>query len=568
MCFRKHDIEEQLGYGSGARSGSYNQLQWSIRPGNDYTNLEARIISIHEFLHNELNNITGYGFLLQAYAYLSREKCGKQEFYQDLLCDLVGNCREAHEAYATWTGFTVFKRSDDDDIETRILEGNHEYLAYYNKADCLARGFESLFIKQQVVSAGIRFCFQGKKIAAYGLNNLETFQLDNVAETDFPNHRFNYIINCLPDDFFRSCVLSFIRTLNDSAAFSLLMDAFNGKDNTQELLKMENDHLARGLMSAVYAELRKHFDEFDSPSLNDREEHLTYFANLLKHLDIIFPFSQSSNPLFLNQVPDDYDRSVALNFENETLILSEKPLPCIILRVEGMSESTRAEILKGMGAEPHLFIMGRYSSFLKEQYRFKYKEDEEWFSSFNAPFTCIRYAGWFGNERTVVLVPFNTPDQLNRFLEAKSDGFPLLGCVSISAAYHKDWWALWGDFFTAHCSFSCLLLDVSPLYYIEQVFPDEELVTYTKIILSAEETVFTALLFEVKEAGNTKAIMLAPATDVHCQILHHYIITRHPSYVNNQSLSQEAGAYIPTMLSHVMREEHTYSYHSQHPQFP
>src|SRR5215813_2203837 len=169
MFFNNNDIEEILNYSSNNQSGSYNQLQWSVHPGSDYTDISAHVVSIHEFLHNELNNITAYGFLLQGYAYLSREDSEKKDFYCKTLIQLINKCRLSHESYATWVGLTVFKRSISNNLQETILKNNNEYRQYYDDADYLVRNINSIFLKQQVVTACVRFCFQSQKIADYGI---------------------------------------------------------------------------------------------------------------------------------------------------------------------------------------------------------------------------------------------------------------------------------------------------------------------------------------------------------------------------------------------------------------
>jgi hypothetical protein len=566
MLFNTNDIEDQLNFNGNNQSGSYNQLQWSISPGNDSTDIISRIISIHEFLHNELNNITGYGFLLQAYAYLSREESQKKQFYKDVLRDLIGRCKLAHEAYATWIGITVFKNNIHDDLHVSVLENRDEYQYYYSCAEHMVEEFKSLFLKQQVVSASIRFCFQSSEIASYGIQHLEDFSFAALKNMEFPDSRFLYLLEKLPANFFKDSINEFIKNVTVAKEQSLLRDALNGNEDSIELLKIENNHLALGLMNKIYSKLQKHFDQINSPSLEDKE-HMNYFENLLKQLDLICPLANSKNPLVLNVAPDDFDRNMVLNFENETLMLSEAPLPCVILQADDMSETTILELLKGIGADPHLFIMGRNSLFLENQYQFKYDEDKEWFKNLKGPFTAIRYAGLIDGQRAVFIIPFATPEKLIALLKTKTADFPVLGCISISASFHVDWWKLWGDFFVEHCTFACLLTDVSPLYYIERIFPGKENISYSKIIIVANSITYTAMLFQVKEKEIVQILMLVPGSDMYCQVLHHYIKSRFPSFVNDTILTKDQGKYIPIILSHLVREEHTYYYRSQNLNF-
>ncbi|MCU0469503.1 MAG: hypothetical protein MUF58_12965 [Arcicella sp.] len=560
--FNDNDIESLLSYTDNNQSGSYNQLQWSVNTGNDATDIVSRVISIHEFLHNELNNITGYGFLLQGYAYLSREKSEHQQFYTKTLHQLVSRCRAAHEAYATWLSITVFKKDLHDTFPETVLEGNTQYLHYFNTAEYLVKHINSIFLKQQVVSACMRFCFQSATIVNTASNNLATFSFSSVKNSEFPDKRFQYLLEKLPEHFLINCVQEFINNIDEKTDYQLLTDAFNGNENANVLMAMENDHLSKRLMLHIYTKLQQHFDSLDSASIEDNE-HLHFFEKLLTQLDLLCPFANSKNPLYLNKSPDDFDRSMILNFENETLMLSESPLPCVVLFVEEVNQETKEQIIKGVGVEPHLFITSRYSLFLKEQYQFKYEEDQEWFENSNTPFTAIRYAGNVDGERIVFYIIFKNPDELIDFLKDKPHDVPMYGCIAISAAYHQEWWALWGNFFVEKCTSSCLLTDISPLYYIENVFPTDESVSYAKMVIQIEGITRTAMIFQIKEANTIKVLMVAPCSDMYCQVIHHYIKTRYPSFTNDVPLTEVQYKNLPIILSHVLREEHTYYYRSQ-----
>jgi hypothetical protein len=560
--FDPNDLKNSLFYSGNYRSGSYNQLQWIVHPGDDYTNLISRIISVHEFLHNDLNNITGFGFLLQGFAYLSREDTDQKERYGDILHSLVQSCTLAHEAYATWISINIFKAHHQELLEKKILDKNKEYQRYYHFADRLVRNVKSIFLRQQVVGASIRFCFQSRKIAEYGIRNLFSFDIDAVSPSEFPDKRFLYLINHLPDTLFSDIIARYILNMDDGREKEFLREAFNGNEPVSELIDPGNDDLAETVSAQIYFALQEHFNHLGSPSLENKEEHLTYFKHMLRELDLICPFDKSRNPLFLNNAPDDSDRSVLINFENETVMLSQKPLSCIILQPNHITDKTRTEILNGFGEEPHLFIMGRYRPFLHNQYIFMHKEDEEWFMNSSEFFTFIRYAGELDGERVVVMIPFDEPAKLVQFLDQRKTGLPVLGCIATSTSFNDTWWETWGDFFNQHCTFCCLLADISPLYYIEKVFPGAESVTYTYITLKAPAVTYTGMLFQAKNGTELKMTMLAPGSYVYCQALDYYIKTRYAAYVN-EDFTKGMQNYLPIIFSHVVREEHTWYYRSQ-----
>lgn len=86
MNFHKDDIETVLRFSSQEASGWSDQLNWTVLWTDSELDAKlANIISVHEFMHNELNNTTSFGFILQSYAYLSRENIKQKKQYQEVL---------------------------------------------------------------------------------------------------------------------------------------------------------------------------------------------------------------------------------------------------------------------------------------------------------------------------------------------------------------------------------------------------------------------------------------------------------------------------------------------------
>lgn len=559
--FNVNDVESSLRYGGPGPYGFFNQLQWTVNPGNDYTDIVTQIVSIHEFLHSDLNNITGFGFLLQGYAYLSGEESSQNKIYHNVLHELLEKCRYAHEAYATWIGINIFKTSVNDGLETTVLASTREYQDYYNAAESLVYDIPGIFFKRQVVSAAIRFCFQSNMIADYGIQHLDAFDIDSIPESEFPDNRFHYLRHQLPRSFFKEIITELLASKTNREEMQLLQQAMAGNENAIELTNPENDHLAEDVMNKVYIALQKHFEALGSYSLNHKEDHLLYFKELTQQLDRLCPFSRSANPLVINKTPDDHDRSVLIGFESETVMLSSKPMKCIMLDSEQISESHKMEILKGVGDEPHVFIMGRNSLLMAGQYQFIHEEDREWFESIQGPFTAIRYAGVNEGERMVVIIPFDEPAKLRDFLRDKDPQVPVIACVASSTAYREGWWEIWAEFFTQHCTFSCVLADISPLYYIEKVFVAARSTAYSLVTLSVAGAIYTGMLFQTSKEGRDTTHLLAPGSYIYCQTLGYYMKTRYPSFVNEGPV-EGLEKYMSAIFSHIVREEHTWYYRS------
>lgn len=562
MQFKDTDIEASLFYSGSQQHGYHNHLQWVIHPGADSTDLLTQVISVHEFLHHELNNITGYGFLLLGYAYLSREVSIQQSHYQSILHQLVQQCRMAHEVYATWLSLTMFGNNKADQLAQELLGNNPTYLSYYRCGADLVRSFDSSFIRQQVFTSALRFCFQSRRLTNKVLQGIDLFDPAQLDVDDFPNNRLNYLIQKLPRDFFNQVVTDFIAAQENLLQKQLLQDAYAGNDNMDALLAPENERIATTLMLEVYKALCVHFNKRRSASLND-QEHLTFLKQLLPKLDVLCPFANSSHPLELNSAPYNYDRSMLLSFENETLQFSEEVLPCMVLFPEGMDSGVKQMVIKGVGDSPHIFIIARHGRLLIDQYRFLRKEDRQWLENRLLPFIAIRFASLLNGERTVIYIPFEDPAALQQFLQQKAPGVPLLGCAAVSAVGYGEWWQSWAIFFEQQMTSSCLLMDVSPLYYIETIFAPLPQVQYEKIVIDTGREKRGALLFHLLANGESRAHVLAPCSDMYARAIHYYIQRRHPSFQQTLTLSREDHLYLPIILSHIYREEISFYYLSE-----
>jgi hypothetical protein len=70
--------------------------------GGQGDNAAARMITLHEIMHAELNDSTAWGSLFHAYAALARYAPRPGDFREASL-DVIGACRRSHEVFATYT---------------------------------------------------------------------------------------------------------------------------------------------------------------------------------------------------------------------------------------------------------------------------------------------------------------------------------------------------------------------------------------------------------------------------------------------------------------------------------
>lgn len=558
MSFRENDILELLTGKQQGKEGSYDQLEWSVYSGSDSTDITTKVISMHEFLHNDLNNITSYGILLRSMAYLAGEEIDSKDFFRNTLIDLITRCRLAHESYATWLGITVFRDTVGDNPGLVVLADNPGYQNYYRIIDELMVDIPNVFLRQQVVQGMLRSCFQSQQIANYALNNLASFNLSDITPTEFPDARIDVIFeDFTPKDPLR-LIQNAINSFQVGPAKDLLTQAMEGKIDKPELLTEEHNWIADKIMLHVYHEMTDIYDHRGSQSLGD-QEHLEFINGILPKLDELAPFKNSPNPIYINNKPQEIERGLLLSYENETLIMYDTPWPCIVKFPDKMEVEEKIWLLSGISEEPHVFIMGRHPLPLAGQYEFVYEEDAQWFQALTEPFTAIRYAAVIDGIRRIYLIPFDTPQQLSAFIQLHENPVPILGCVAMSAAYHDNWWETWKDLFNTF-DVTAGLLDVSPLYHIEQIFPKAPEVYFKKFTLNTVGITHSAMAFQIQNQTEMKALMLAPATDMHCSVMSGYIQTKFPQFKHNTALDDLHMKWMPAILSHIFREEQCFTY--------
>jgi hypothetical protein len=559
MNFRKDDIEAILSYDGRGPAGVYNQLTWQVVSSNDTTHIMDQMVSVHEFMHNELNNTTAYGFLLQVYAYLAKENTPLQDHYTNVLEELVESCRTAHEVYATWMSISLLSENMNDQLHLQLLDDNEEYMDYYMCADAIVKSVPDNYLRRHIVTAIISICFQSKPITDAVLANIEAFDPDIFNINEFPNQRLSILAKESSKIDWMAMLKTFTETQKELPWYRLLTDALGGNGDDWALTHPDNEENSSTLIRFIYDRL---VDKLNAQGLLSLPylEHMPYFKQLLPLLDKIAPFNQSANPLTINSKPDDITRSVLQNFENETQLFTMEPLTCILLWPDDILAATKAQILSGTGDSPHIFVVGRTHFFMKKQYTFPIQGDTDWCNTNNGAFTAIRYAQVIEGHRFVIYVPFSDPEKLHTFIKEKPTDIPVLGSISATACYFADWWGKWECFFTVNCFSACILLDISPLHYIEQICLNTEDLLYVKFDIRLETNKRSGMVFQLRANGQTSALLLAPCSEIHLRGLHYYIKTHFSKFENKLDLPEEHLQNIPIILSHIFREEHQHYY--------
>lgn len=527
LIFSNNDIIN-LNYNDSNQHGLFDHLQWSVKL-EDPTQTTARIISSHEYWHNDLNNITGYGALLIAYAILSAEKSDKSDFYKKTLGQLVERCKVVHEAYATWMSINEFKKSINDNIEEKLLNENHEYRYYYDCAEQFVKNLKNTRLKKFVISGLIPACFQSVILVNRSLEDLSNFNLSTIQNSEFPESRFQYLQNHLPEDYLLNCVSEFIKSRKNHQDYHILMDVLFGNEDRAILLKPENQHLFVELIEHVHDNVCILFEEKGSFSIK-ANKHMPYFERITKQIYKLCP--ESNIQMTVNDSPDDFIRNGILDFEKETLLFSDTPIPCYIMQPEAYEKKIGEYIYNAAKVTGYVYVTARNSMIFFDQYEIKTHESIDWLEqSMGGPFTAIKTIDFQSGEPIAFYFPFKTPDDLRKFLKEHVPDFPVIGTFSLSTMKDKNFNDKWSSFFVTNCTSSCKIMDISPLYCIEKILPNEGNITHSKLFLDFNGKKYTGMIFMTSKQGQPRKFMVFPCSEEYSDMLCGYIKLNFQSYV-------------------------------------
>lgn len=171
-------------------SGKYNHFDWTLRVKGDTGDWTAKIASIHETCHADLNHSTAFGLLLVSLSYLAREEGTETQFNQTLRA-LTESCRNTHEIYATFISLVVAK---DLKITVKEFEKTFPlYETYLVQADDLLVGINSRFVRMHALAGLIKLCFQTPIIVSILEGGLSNFSVGKFRAQEYPDKRLQTV---------------------------------------------------------------------------------------------------------------------------------------------------------------------------------------------------------------------------------------------------------------------------------------------------------------------------------------------------------------------------------------
>lgn len=167
----------------GPTRGENSLDGWDLRVEEGASPQLARMVSIHESFHGQLNDSTAMGTLLHGLAWVVRNR-PEDDALRGRLHGPVSRCRQLHEAYATWLSLLVVAEGRPD---TGLLGGDPRYLGWFERADGLTGDLRGGYLRYHAVAAGLRATMQGRELHVAlerGLHRLSLSELPAASAPD------------------------------------------------------------------------------------------------------------------------------------------------------------------------------------------------------------------------------------------------------------------------------------------------------------------------------------------------------------------------------------------------
>lgn len=540
-------------------SGAFDQLVWRTQGGGDATAEERQMVTLHEWAHHELNNVTTYGAVLTMVAQLARHGLSGRERYRSLLLGLAGRSREAHEVYATWFSVDAFGIK----VPVAELVGSHppEYQRYHRSGAELVKGIESPFLRQQAFLCQMRLCFESAAIAEAAAD-LEHFTLAEVRAREFPSERLKMLPRLVPPGYFEAELAAFLQAQAGTSVATLIQWQVGMAE--REVLDADSANAADAATSEFHRWLHMRLAErFAAAGLPccPFHHHLSYFREQAPKVEALCESGDHIHKLVPNADPLDNATNLLMQMENEVLQVRPEPLPTRWVWCTEIAAEDRAALVSGP-SPGHLFVAVRFASQLVEQHAFSFEQREALLRE-EGPLTFIRVRRTTAAGPECLLCLFHSPEEFIAFRQAMA--LPACASLSMTALGRSPWADAWLDH-AFDGVFSTVSFDRSLYLTLKESWPLFQSVRYDKGVLHAGESRWVFLAFLCGSADGTFSLFIAPCSEMCVNAVHAFIRHRldgekfrhDPEFL----VELQRESILNLIVSHLFAEEHYFSFNA------
>ena len=442
-----------------AGSGRYADGQWEVSTRGRATDAQARMVTLHEIMHAELNDSTAWGSLFHAYATLVQH-APDPVAYREISLSVIEACRRTHEVFATYTGNFLADRA----AGRSLLAGRPEYLAHYADACHLATGIpRGSQLEWYMVISAIRACMQSHGLPEALRIGLDQFRLADLRARDLPDVRLDMLIEeggelaqgitediadqLAPAD--RDTALRWLTARPDDAADT-------GED--EELQDRTGAIAERMCFDRSVAALERR-----GARVLGYNGHQAFTDETVAAVHRLAP---AARDVFSPAAADATEPGkIMQDFGLERLRLRDQPLAARVLRLADVPRRQRQQVLRLHGPEePYTFLVARSAGALRAQHAIT-DELRPLPMADAAPVVAIRTPSGTPEAPALRLWQVARPRELQA-LRRQIGGLGVVSSVSMSLLADTDWESRWLKTLLG-CGPVTILMDLDPFTHFE-----------------------------------------------------------------------------------------------------
>jgi hypothetical protein len=518
---------------------------------------------LHEGFHNELNQLTLYGYLLIGNALLTEAA--------DLpatsrLAAIVDNCRTIHETYATFLSTTIMvEQGARLQQPEELLEGYPGYQTYYRIGQQLAADFQGNFLREKIVTAVAIACLQSESlVSALTSEKGYLLSINEFRRASLPDARLSFIGRHLPPGFWTNSLQAFTRISDNSEGMEIIHATEKDPSAYKLAIAPTYDDLTELLLQFFVVQL--------STWLNDQERPTFPAAENLPILREWFPLVNKqaeergiARRLAINDSLYDATRNVVLNFSAESYLIHPEPIPAQLALLGAQDSANYPYLAGGTGTEKHFLVVSRPATNLLRQYQFP-PEEVAWLrAQGDAILTFIRRRVRLATTEgfTIQLFLLDNLSMWTKFLTTVGD-IPIVSSLSLRGWATEQWANTWlaplAD--NTQCT---ILFDLPPEKQLEPLFSTScDFVAMTKSWIKHQNYNHCALVLQGKlkdQIGGTPLFLL-PAGEILCNVISNYAEQAFPAgfFHEDKAFLMEEQWLMRIALSRIFNEERAFAF--------
>lgn len=530
-------------------SGHYHFDGWDVRLPPDTDPRVAQMLDVHEALHVQLDESTAFGALLNAVAFAARNLPGDERLHR-LLDQLVAGCRLVHESYATYLSLLVV---GDGQASLDLLADNPLYRTYHDQGAALAVGLSGGYLRRHAVGAALRACMQGDAAAIAVARGLDNFRPADLRGAAWPDAILRRLAARLRPDTWTTALEQARQDRPDLPGWDAITASEADPGLFRGLMREEYDVTSDYLLMRFHAVIQACI-----PEVHGFDDHLPLIEPLIAAAERRVPAGRVRMPLRAAPPGATPEVEIVRTFKGARVILRSEPLNAALrpLPLPGRVD----ELVTGVGAHAHLFVVARHADRMQEQHAWPGGGPP------GGAVTAIRRAIRHDDgSRTLEYYVLPGPDALDKLLAALPAGLPVIASVSMAVFGDEAWSAAWLERLDGVALLS-VLIDVDPYEHLERWSAQPGLAFDFATMLLPDDHVPNRV-FTLRPAGS-RTLLLAPCSHTVAQSLVYFIRTcaRRPDAFREDTafLAGADRIAVGVLLGHLLHEETFFDFTAGH----